>query len=38
MAFAKEHHPYDTPALLWFETDDADPTFADWIAEVTRAP
>jgi periplasmic divalent cation tolerance protein len=38
MAFAREHHPYDTPALLWFETDDADPAFAGWIEEVTRAP
>lgn len=38
MAFAREHHPYDTPALLWFETDAADPAFADWIQGVTRAP
>jgi len=37
LAFAKQHHPYDTPALLWFETDGADPDFAAWIGASTRA-
>jgi periplasmic divalent cation tolerance protein len=37
LAFAREHHPYETPALLWFETDDADPAFAAWIREETGA-
>ena len=38
MAFARANHPYDTPALLWFEADDVDAAFGAWIAgETARA-
>ncbi len=37
MDFAAAHHPYDTPALLWFDTDDAAAGFATWICAETRS-
>ncbi len=37
LAFAKTNHPYETPALLWFDTDEAGAEFAAWIAAETRS-
>lgn len=34
-AFARRHHPYETPALLWFEPAAVDEGFAAWIMDVT---
>ncbi len=35
MAFARAHHPYDTPALLWFEAAAVDAGFGAWIRAET---
>lgn len=31
----KGEHPYETPALLWFDAQDSDPDFAAWITAMT---
>lgn len=36
LAFAKAHHPYETPALVWFESDSAGAAFAAWVAAETH--
>ena len=37
MEFARRHHPYETPALLWFTPTDVDGAFAAWVDDETRA-
>lgn len=36
MASVREHHSYDTPAILVIEIADADPQFAAWIRTETQ--
>jgi len=36
-AAVRERHPYEVPAILVLTVDDAEPAFAQWIADETAA-
>lgn len=37
LAFLETHHPYDTPAALWLDSDASTEAFGAWVVEQTEA-
>jgi uncharacterized protein involved in tolerance to divalent cations len=36
IGYFKKNHPYDTPELLWFQPDDVDAAYRDWIMKCAK--